>query len=240
MNQHKTLAIVLNVKVVGEDDRNYTFYTEKYGKISLLAEGASKIKAKLSGHLDKLNLVEIIFTTAYQNRLITALVKDSFLNIKRKLKPLQSAFMIAELVDEYTLFNQKDSNLWQLFLNSLYFLEENSNKFEEVADFTPLYFNAQLLNILGVAPFLEGCVVCGSQINTHFFSFKEKGLVCQKHKKETDLKIDSQKIRILQTLSTASLDKFKKPQIILKVLKEKKFLNQFLEKFTFSIKSVIM
>jgi len=240
MSQYKTLAIVLNYESVNEDDRSYTFYTEKYGKISLLAQGASKIKAKLSGHLDKINLVEIIFTTTYQNRLITALVKDSFINIKKKLKPLEAAFYITHLLAEYTLFNQKDSNLWQLLLNSLYFLEENSTKFEEVADFTPLYFNAQLLNNLGVAPFLEGCVVCGSQINTHFFSFEEKGLVCPKHKKETNLRIDSQKIRILQSLFTASLDKFKKPQIILNVLKEKKFLYQFFEKFTLSIKSVIM
>jgi len=240
MNQLKTLAIVLKSEPIGETDRIYTFYTEKYGKISLIAQSTRKIQAKLSGHLEKPNLVEIVFSTTFKNRLITALAKESFLNIKSKIKPLKAAFFITELVDEFTLLNQKDYNLWELLLNSLYFLEENVKKLEEVSDFITFYFNAQLLNILGVSPFLDGCVICGSQINIHFFSFEEKGLVCLKHKKNSDFRIDSKKIRILKALFNLPLEKFKKPMVILEILKEKKFLEQFFEQFTFKIKSVIM
>ncbi len=240
MNQYKTLAVVLDYKLSGENDRLYTFYTEKYGKITLLAQGASKIKAKLSGHLDRPNLVEIVFTTTHSNRLITALTKDNFLNIKKHLKSLKAAFFITDLLNEFTLLNQKDLNLWQLLVNSLKFLDENISKFEEVADFVSFYFNAQLLNILGVSPFLDGCVICGSQINTNFFSFEEKGLVCFKHRSFSNLKLDSKKIRILKALFNTPLLKFKKPIVILEIVKEKKFLYKFFEEFTLKIKSVIM
>lgn len=240
MNQYKTLAIVLDFKLSGENDRLYTFYTEKYGKISLLAQGSSKIQAKLSGHLDRLNLVEIVFNTNYQNRLITALSKESFLNIKKRLKSLKAGFFIINLLDEFTLFNQKDSNIWQLLLNSLYFLEENVKRLEEISEFITFYFNAQLLNILGISPFLEGCVICGSQINTNFFSLEEKGLVCFKHRKNDSLKLDSKKIKILQILFNTPLTMFKKPLLIVEIVKEKKFLKQFFEEFTLKVKSAIM
>lgn len=240
MNQYKTLAIVLGFKLSGENDRIYTFYTEQYGKISLLAQGSSKIQAKLSGHLDRLNLVEIVFSTDYQGRLITALAKENFLNIKKQLKSLKAAFFITNLLEEFTIYNQKDLNLWQLLLNCLYFLEENVKKLEEVSEFITFYFNAQLLNILGVSPFLEGCVICGSKINTNFFSFEEKGLVCFKHHNSNSLKIDSKKIKILQLLFENSLSKFKKPLLIVEIVKEKKFLRHFFEEFTLKVKSVIM
>lgn len=240
MNQYKTLAVVLDFKLSGENDRIYTFYTEKYGKISLLAQGTSKIQAKLSGHLDRLNLVEIVFSAYHQGRLITALSKENFLNIKKQLKPLKAAFFIVNLLDEFTILNQKDANLWQLLLDCLYFLEENVKKLEEVADFIPFYFHAQLLNILGISPFLEGCVICGSQINTNFFSFEEKGVVCSKHKKNNSLKLDSKKIKILEFLFNNSLSRFKKPLLILEIVKEKKFLQQFFEEFTLKAKSAII
>ncbi|MGC8881051.1 MAG: DNA repair protein RecO C-terminal domain-containing protein, partial [Minisyncoccia bacterium] len=129
---------------------------------------------------------------------------------------------------------------WQLLLDCLYFLEENIKKLEEVADFIPFYFQAQFLNILGISPFLEGCVICGSQINTHFFSFEEKGLVCAKHKKSNNLKLDTRKIRILETLFNNPLSRFKKPILILEIVKEKKFLKQFFEEFTLKVKSAII
>lgn len=240
MNQYKTLGVVLNYKVVNENDRLYTLYTENYGKISLLAVGSSKIQSKLSGHLDRINLVEVVFVSEHQNRLISALVKESFLNIKKRLKSLNAAFSILNLLEELTLFGQKDPNIYELLINSLYFLEENVLKLEEVADFIPFYFNAQLLNNLGVAPYLDGCVICGTTLNTNFFSFEDKGLVCFKHRKNATLKLDRRKRKILEILFNNPLAKFKKPLLIIEIAKEKKFLKHFFEEFTLKIKSAIM
>jgi DNA repair protein RecO (recombination protein O) len=240
MEYYTTLAFVLKQEPVREHDRNYTFYTQKFGKINLLTPGARKINAKLHGHLEVPSLVEIQFTVSKKPRLISALEKFSFPVIKKKKKPLLVSFLIVDLVDKLTIENQIEPETWKLLYDSFYFLEENFDKFPEIADFLWLYFNAKFLEILGLFPFLEGCVECGKTINNKFFSFQKKGIVCLQHHQEQDWSISTQQKRILNLLFNSSLQQFLRRSQVNEVLKEKKYLKRFLDEFTLAIKSDIM
>lgn len=235
-----TLAFVLKQEPVKEQDRNYTFYTQKFGKIILLAPGIRKINAKLSGHLEIPSLVAIQFTISKKPRLVSALEKCSFSNIKQRKKSLLIAFLIVDLVNKLSIENQVEPEVWKLLYDVFYFLEENFNRFPEIADFLWLYFNAHFLEILGLFPFLEGCVECGQAINNKYFSFQKKGIVCAKHSQKQDWPISALQKRLLNLLFNSSLRQFSNRSEVNEILKEKKYLKRFLDEFTLVIKSDII
>ncbi|MCK4805618.1 MAG: DNA repair protein RecO [Candidatus Pacebacteria bacterium] len=240
MEYYSTLAFVLKQEPIKEHNRRYIFFTQEFGKLSLLALGARKINAKLAGHLEIPTLTQIHFTMSHNPRLITALEEIPYLGIKKKEKALTIAFWIADLVNELVIEKQSDADIWKLLFDTFYFLEKNLNKFPETADFTWIYFNAQFLKILGFSPFLDGCIECGSKTNNKFFSFERKGIVCQLHHDKNDWPINSQQRKFLIFLFNSTFRDFSQVILVREILKEKKYLQKFLNKFTLVIKSDIM
>lgn len=240
MEHYSTLAFVLKQEPIKEQDRKYTFYTQKFGKLTLLASGARKINAKLSGHLELPSLVQVQFTMSHNPRLISALEKFSFPEIKKKKKPLAAAFLMTDLADKLSLEKQTDPEIWKLLFDTLYFLEENLNRFPQIVDFIWFYFNAQFLEILGLSPFLEGCTECGKTINNNFFSFEKKGIVCQQHSQKNDWPMNTKQKRLLYKLFNFPLRQFSELSSIKEILEEEKYIEKFLNKFTLVIKSDII
>ena len=240
MEYYSTLAFVLRQESIKEHDRRYVFFTQEFGKLSLLAPGARKINAKLAGHLEIPTLVQIQFAMSRNPRLISALEEIPYIEIKKRKKSLTVAFWITDLVDELMIEKQLDSEIWKLLFDSLYFLEKNLNKFPEIADFIWIYFNAQFLRILGFSPVLDGCIECGSTINNIFFNFERKGIVCQLHHQKDDWPISNQQRKFLDFLFNSTLQNFSQVSHIREILEEKKYLEKFLSKFTLAIKSDIM
>jgi len=240
MEYYSTLAFVLRQESIKEHDRRYVFFTQEFGKLSLLAPGARKINAKLAGHLEIPTLVQIQFAMSRNPRLISALEEIPYIEIKKRKKSLTVAFWITDLVDELMLEKQLDSEIWKLLFDSLYFLEKNLNKFPEIADFIWIYFNAQFLRILGFSPVLDGCIECGSTINNKFFNFERKGIICQLHHQKDDWLISNQQRKFLDFLFNSTLQDFSQVSRIREILEEKKYLEKFLSKFTLVIKSDIM
>lgn len=235
MEYYTTNAFVLKKEIAGERDNLYHFFTKDYGRLDLLAKGTRDVLAKLTGHLELPALVEISFTLEHRPQLINALEKEPYFKIKHQEQGLKSAFKILNLVDEFTLLNQKDDELYQLLSDVLFFLEKNLERSSEVAFFSEAYFNAQLLRLLGYQPFLEGCLECG-KADTHYFSFAKRGLVCNKHFKKGDLPLTLEQKKSLKLLFNFPLNKLITPQLFKQIIQEKRFLETFLEQFTFLIK----
>ena len=240
MEYYSTLAFVLKQEPIKEHDRRYIFFTQEFGKLSLLASGARKINAKLAGHLEIPTLAQIQFTMSHNLRLITALEEIPYLGIKKKKKALTIAFWITDLVDELVIEKQSDADIWKLLFDTFYFLEKNLNKFPEITDFTWIYFNAQFLKILGFLPFLDRCIECGSKTNNKFFSFERKGTICQLHHDKNDRPISGQQRKFLNFLFNSTFRDFSQVILVREILKEKEYLQQFLNKFTLIIKSDII
>ena len=240
MEYYSTLAFVLRQEPIKEHDRRYVFFTQEFGKLSLLASGVRKINAKLAGHLETPALVQIQFTMSRNPRLITALEEIPYQGIKKSKKALTVAFWITDLVSGLVLERQSDSEIWKLLFNILYFLEKNLNEFPEIADFIWIYFNAQFLKIIGFSPFLDGCIECGSKINNIFFNLERKGTVCQLHHQKNDWPMSNKQREYLDFLFNSTFHNLSQISIIRKTLKEKEYLEKFLSKFTLIIKSDII
>jgi DNA repair protein RecO len=239
MNYYSTEAFILKKELSEEKDNVYHFFTKDFGKINLLAKGTRDILAKLSGHLETPALAEINFSLSHNPRLITALEKEPFLQIKNQAKALSAAFQIEELVDSLTILNQKDPELFKLIFDTLYFLNNNLTRSPQIIDFSLLYFEAHFLQILGYTPFLDGCVVCG-QRDVHHFSLQRRGLVCSLHHIKNDLPVTLKQKKYLKFLFELPLINFSSLASIKEILTEKKFLESFLIQFTLRVKSDIM
>jgi len=239
MDYYSTEAFVLKKELSEEKDNIYHFFTKDFGHLNLLAKGTRDILAKLAGHLEIPALIELNFSLGYRPRLITALEKEPYLEIKKNDKTLRAAFQMAELVDELTIINQKDLELFKLLFDILYFLEHNFLQFSKIVDFSWLYFEAQFLKLLGYKPFLDGCVECGNR-DTHYFSFSKRGLVCLRHFSKGDLSMSSIQKKYLNFLFDLSLTKFSSLSLINQILEEKKLLEALLNQFTLIVKSDIL
>jgi len=239
MNYYLTEAFILKKEISEEKDSIYHFFTKDFGRLNLLAKGTRDILAKLAGHLEIPALIELNFSLGYRPRLITALEKEPYLEIKKNEKALSTAFQMMELIDGLTIVNQKDLELFKLLFDILYFLENNFRQSPKIVNFSWLYFEAQFLKLLGYKPFLDGCVECGNR-DTHYFSFKRRGLVCLKHFSKGDLPMSSIQKKYLKLLFDLPLTKFSSLSLINQILEEKKLLEALLNQFTLIVKSDIL
>lgn len=240
MENYSTIALALKQEPVKEHDRNYVFYTKSYGKLKLTAVGAAKIDSKLAGHLTAPSLAHIQFTVSRQPRLITALEDNAYLGIKKNAAALRAALLIGGLVNDFSFERQPEEEVWKLVSDALYFLEQNVSRFEEVADFTEIYFNARLLRILGLAPLLDSCIACGQKISDGFFSWERRSLACLAHRQKSDMPMTARQINFLRLLLDADFSDFSPVARIREILQEKEYLQEFLRKFTLIVKSDIM
>jgi DNA repair protein RecO (recombination protein O) len=228
-----TKAFVLKKENIDETDRAYTFFTEEFGKIELIAKGSQKTTAKLSGHLEIPSYVWIKFSLGRKNKLISALEIEPFLELKNHFFALCFSFEVLDFLDKLTIFNQKDTNLFHLLSETFFYLKENFKKGRFILEFFLLYFKAKTLFFSGWTPYLEGCVICNKEAN--YFSFDQKGLVCKNHKSKGEIFLTKKEIENFKDLFYKNLNDFQKISFIKDILKHTEKFHFILQKFTFSL-----
>jgi len=198
-----TQAITLGKKNIGEYDREYCFFTKKFGKIVVVAKGIRKPNAKLQGQVEPPCLTNIDFNSGNQKRLTGALIKNSFPKIRGNLIALETTQRILKLVDEYILFSETDLNLWNVLKESLEYLEKSRDKNIESL-LMEFYFTARLIKSLGFEPELK--------------ENNENGIVENK-----------QTLRSLKVLLNMDLNKISKNELIQPILNQKENISKFLK-----------
>jgi len=108
---YTTPAFTLAKKNIGEDDREYCFFTKKFGKISMIAKGIRKPSAKLSGQLEPPRLINISFVSANNKKITGAIVKNSFSNIASDVQKEAIALYILSLINQFIIGETQDLKL---------------------------------------------------------------------------------------------------------------------------------
>lgn len=143
---YQDTAIILSRKDYREDDLLIHVYTENHGKVRLAARGAKKIKSKLAGHIEPMNLVELNWVSGKNiDQLTGAVMCSSFSALKQDLSKINYGLHFINLVDELTRENVKDARIFYLLKAALDFLEEKSNNYS----IARLAFGYKLLYLLG-------------------------------------------------------------------------------------------
>ena len=207
-----TSAITLSKKNIGEFDREYCFFTKKFGKIIVIAKGIRKANAKLQGQIEPPCLADIDFNFGNQKRLTGALVKNNYPKIRESLRSLSAIRNILSLINEFILFTETDIELWNILKESLDFLEKSKNKDTDclLVDF---YFTARLIRNLGFKPNL---------------------------KENTDDKLitNKQTIRSLKILFELDLNTINKKGLIEPILNQKENISKLLKHYLKYIKNI--
>ena len=159
-----TQAITLWKKNTGESDREYCFFTKKFGKISTIAKGVRKPNAKLQGQIEPPCLTNIDFIIGHTNKLTGALIKNNFPKIRTNYIALQTSQYILRLVDKYILFPETDLTLWNILKQTLETLEKTNDK-NTISPLVKYWFTAQLIKHLGFEPVLKETIINKININ---------------------------------------------------------------------------
>jgi len=171
-----THGFVLSKKDIREYDREYCFFTKKYGKINLIAKSVRKPLSKLSAQLEPPALIEIAFVPSGDKGLITtALIKKNFLKTRKNLSKFKTYLEISNVVNELTDSKQPDVLVWNLINSSINNLENWNSKFIEI------YFLAKFIKLLGFCPNTSNCINCQKTIRDQkaiYFDKDKWGFCC--------------------------------------------------------------
>ncbi|MDP3710785.1 MAG: DNA repair protein RecO [bacterium] len=147
---YTTEGIVLKKTAVGEADALFTIYTKDYGKIRAMAQGVKKETAKLKGHLETLNLVQLGFVLGKNGeRLTQASLLKHWPTIRVNWNKVSAINRVTDWIDRGCMVGEKDTELWSLLINNFQYIESMNNF--TVLDFTRTIraFEKEFSSILG-------------------------------------------------------------------------------------------
>lgn len=179
----QTEGIVLRKKSYREYDRIYVVYTEKFGKLELLAQGAAKIQSKLAGHLEPFVSAQLFIAHGKsRDRIAGSVITRSNSSLRSSLEGISLASFLAESTDALTRPYHKDSRIFHAFSRFLAYLDElvKSNASQIKLHLATQAALLQLLSMAGFRPQLEKCATCQKDLDgTVAFSAQKEGFICQ-------------------------------------------------------------
>ena len=185
MTENKTtLAIVLKRQDYRENDSLVVFYTKEYGKQVLIARGTKKQSSKLAGHIEPLNLVNLMIVNGKGRNYVGGISsKQSFLDLKEDLNNLHWAFLgISWLIQLISVEGEADERLFTLLNNYLTTLNQASSgdSKKEEGELAFAVFSFRMLAIIGYEPQTKNCLNCRQELKPEFnyFDLQNGGLLC--------------------------------------------------------------
>lgn len=144
----KTEAIILKSADLGETDRLLTIYSKEFGKIQVAARGTKKLESKLRYHLEPFGYSHLILVEGKNFRIVKDVVLiNQFLSMRKDLEKMEIAYKIVDLVDELIVGEEKDEEIWNLFLKTLKKLNVGSPTSNMMVG-----FQNSLLKLMGYDP----------------------------------------------------------------------------------------
>lgn len=176
----KEKGLILRTKAYRETSKIVTIFTEKSGKLTLLAKGIRKSGSKTAAIIDPLNLIEFVYYFK-ANRELQYLSNAEFIrnysHIKADYNKIKVAFNILEMTNLFTHEGQVDQKFYNLIVNTLDMLDKTEMEPELIL----IQFLINVAEISGYPIYSENCPLCGKKINIekNTFNFsKEYGLIC--------------------------------------------------------------
>lgn len=205
---YTTEAIVLDKRAYGEADRILIVFTPHYGRLDLIAKGASKTKSRSGPYLDICSWVHLDLATGRDLDVVrSAQPVRVFTNLATDLDRFCHASYLVELVKALTQVDQPHRGVFELLSRSLVLLDDGVDPWPVTR-----HFEMAVLHELGYQPQLFQCVGCGEEITaqTNAFSYAMGGLLCPNCRdldpSATPLSINTQKyLRLMQREGLAAI-----------------------------------
>lgn len=180
MAVRKTEAIVLRSRHLGETSKILTLFTERFGKLAVVAKGARRPKSRFGAGLDLFARSSVILYLK-ENRdlgLVTeSTLLESFYGLREDARRLGMASTVVELVDRMVMRAEPSPELFDLLRGGFRALEKGTH--------SSLLLSALMLKIvslLGFRPQLYACSRCGRSVDGQLkgFAVSGGGVICRR------------------------------------------------------------
>lgn len=178
MSYLKTKGIVIREVSTGEADKIITIFSKSNGRISAAARGARRPKSAFSAGTQLLSYCDYVLYSGREMYSINSSdVIESFYDIRNDVVRLTYAAHFIDIITDTIKENQPAPKVLQLLLNSLHMLAKTDKSPELIARI----FEIRLLSIVGYAPYVNSCIICGSEeLESCSFSFQKCGFICNR------------------------------------------------------------
>ncbi len=173
-----TEAIVLHKTDFRDSDKIMTFLTPDQGRISGLARGAKRVRSPFGASLEVLTHGRLVYFDRQGKNLIHINhfdIVNSFQKIRENLLHSSSCLYLCELIMRMVPERAAARDCFILLL-------ETMEQIGKTTDPDPILriFEICLLHLLGFAPRVDACVVCGETEGKFRFVREQGGLVCER------------------------------------------------------------
>lgn len=200
----ETDAVILSDMPQGETSKIIRVFSKDYGRISLIAKGARKLKSRFGGTLDPLNHVHIVYYYK-DNRDLHPVTQCDIINsyaaVKSNLEKLTIGLSIAEIIVNLVVEEESNNPLFNLLNRSLDALENAERNFINIY----WYFLTRFLQLsgFGLNPAERVCQNCGSEIKKQaaYFSISRGGMLCSScSQPNVNRRISAESVQVLKQI----------------------------------------
>jgi DNA repair protein RecO (recombination protein O) len=180
MALHRTQALVIGRRGLGESDRLVEFYARDFGKLRGVARGARRPRSRFGSALEPFTLGELIFFDTGRSELVRVDHFDilhPFRALHGSLDRLARAAWAVECVARLSADRDPHPGLFRALVRALRALESSPRP-----AWVSACFAARAVDLLGHRPRIDRCVACGRP-----WPFRETaldvtagGLVCER------------------------------------------------------------
>ncbi len=178
----KDKGICLRTVDYSETSQVVTLFTREAGKLSAIAKGSKRPKSQFDGPIECFSFGDIVYAPGRSTALATLTEfnqKRAFLNLRKNLTALNSAYFGAELLEAFTLDLDPHTVLFDAFLQFLTDLQAADNR---DALGLLILFQLTLLAEVGTRPILAECANCHNRFSEKWreihFASSANGLIC--------------------------------------------------------------
>ncbi|MGB7324423.1 MAG: DNA repair protein RecO [Rubripirellula sp.] len=181
MSAEQSTAIVLRTIEFSETSLIVSLLTRDFGRISALAKGARRPKGPFEGALDLLAVCRVVVLRKSSDSLdllTEAKLHRRFRGGEKSLERTYAGYHVAEMLRLLTDEHDPHPEVYDLAIQSLNQIDGSG----DVAS-TLLFFDAQVLRLLGHSPGTDRCTDCGGIVDAAAriaFSLSAGGIVCNR------------------------------------------------------------
>jgi len=178
-NIQKTEAIVIKTQRFRETSRIITLFSEKFGKIKVIAKGIRSPKSRFGSSLELFTNCNIIFYKREGKDLY--IISESnvihpFTKLKNNLESFTYAIPVLEFLNLAKPKESRNPDLYKLTLETLELVEKTAskNKFQIFL----LTYLLKGLRYIGYEPEFKKCIKCKCETDNLAFSIGGGGILC--------------------------------------------------------------
>lgn len=204
-----TNGIILRERAYHENDKFVEILTEDIGIVEALVRGGRKITSKNSSATQLLTYSKLCLNKTNSGYILnSSQTLNTFYNIRLDMEKLALSAYLSDLLRFTTPPEEPSKNVLRLFLNTLYFLNNNSRDTEQMK----ILFELRIMCEIGLLPDLIGCYNCYKHSDeVMYFNLYDGRLCCKNcltdYERQRSYHIDETMLHIIRFLCLSDFEK---------------------------------